>query len=95
MEAIGEILACADNEVVDFFIFHNGVAAIFEMISSGLHLKQGFWCLSNIAAGTDSHKESIMLAEGLPVILSHMTDEHPNDLRKEACMVVTNFITTS
>ena len=95
LEAIGEILACAENEVVDFFIFHNGVPAIFEMIKNGQNLKQGFWCLSNIAAGTDSHKQSILLAEGLPEIFSHMRDEHPNDLRKEACMVVTNFVTTT
>lgn len=81
--------------MIDYFIFHGGVDAIVQMIKSGQNLKYGFWCLSNIAAGIDTHKESLLLAEGLAVIFTYMTDEHPNDIRKEACWVVTNFLSTA
>lgn len=65
------------------------------MLKNGNNLKSGLWCLSNVAAGTDSHKESILLADSLPSIYSFMTNEYPNELRKEACMVITNFLTTT
>ena len=39
LEAIGAILGSADHEVVDYFIFHNGVPTILEMIKSGKNLK--------------------------------------------------------
>jgi hypothetical protein len=35
LKAIGEILGSADNEVVDYFIFHNGVSALLELLKSG------------------------------------------------------------
>ena len=99
LRAIGQLVQCDDNEIIDLCLFHGTLEAFDNLLyadnKNNQQIKEIMWCLSNITAGSEQHIHAFLSYKDLVTkVFQLMQNDFCYDLRRESMLVITNLLTT-